>query len=68
MRNHIKNWHIDENADTEFNHEVILFTIVTKKVKLIENSLNASYNLQKADWKDFDEHLQKTKDKMIVKM
>ncbi len=68
MRNHIKNWHIDENVNTEFNHEVILFTIVMKKVKLIENSLNASYNLQKADWKDFDEHLQKTKDKMIVKM
>ncbi len=68
MHNHIKNWHIDENANTEFNHEVILFTIVIKKVKLIENLLNASYNLQKVDWKDFDEHLQKTKDKMIVKM
>ncbi len=57
MCNHIKNWYIDENANTEFNHEVILFTIVTKKMKLIENSLNASYNLQKVDWKDFDEHL-----------
>ena len=68
MRNHIKNWHIDENVNTEFNHKVILFTIVIKKVKLIENSLNASYNLQKVDWKDFDEHLQKIKDKMIVKM
>ncbi len=68
MRNHIKNWHINENADTEFDHEVILFTIVMKKMKLIENSLNASYNLQKVNWKDFDEHLQKTKDKMIVKM
>jgi len=67
-RNHIKNWHIDENANTKFNHEVILFTIVMKKMKLIENSLNASYNLQKVNWKDFDEHLQKTKDKMIVKM
>ncbi len=39
-----------------------------KKVKLVENSLNASYNLQKVDWKDFEKHLQKTKDKMIVKM
>ncbi len=39
-----------------------------KKMKLIENSLNASYNLQKVDWKNFDEHLQNTKDKMIVKM
>ncbi len=39
-----------------------------KKVKLIENSLNTSYNLQKVNWKDFDEHLQKMKEKMIVKM
>ncbi len=68
MHNHIKNWHINKNADTEFDHEVILFTIVIKKMKLIENSLNASYNLQKVNWKDFDKHLQKTKDKMIVKM
>ncbi len=68
MRNHIKNWHIDENTDTEFDHEVILFTIVMKKVKLIKNSLNALHNLQKVDWKDFNEHLQKTKDKMMIKM
>ncbi len=68
MRNYIKNWHINENVNTEFNHKVILFTIVIKKVKLIENSLNASYNLQKVDWKDFEKHLQKTKDKMMIKM
>jgi len=57
MRNHIKNWHIDENADTGSDHEVILFTIVTEKVKLVENPLNAPYNLQKADWKGFEKHL-----------
>ncbi len=39
-----------------------------KKVKLIENSLNALYNLQKVNWKNFDKYLQKTKDKMIIKM
>ncbi len=39
-----------------------------KKIKLINNLLNASYNLQKVNWKDFDKHLQKTKDKMIIKM
>ncbi len=68
MCNHIKNWYINENANTEFNHEVILFTIIMKKIKLIENSLNVSYNLQKVNWKDFDEHLQKMKDKIIIKM
>jgi hypothetical protein len=68
MHNYIKNWHIDENADIEFNYEVILFTIVTEKIDLIENSLNASYNLQKVDWKNFDMHLQNAKDEMIVKM
>ena len=41
--------HINENADTEFNHEVILFKIVMKKMKLIENLLNSSYNLQKVN-------------------
>ncbi len=59
---------INKNVNTEFNHKVILFTIVTKKKKWVENSLNASYNLQKVNWKDFNEHLQKSKDKMIVKM
>jgi len=68
VQNYVKNWHIDENADTGSDHEVILFTIVTEKVNLVGNPLNAPYNLQKADWKGFDEHLQKTKDKMVVKM
>ncbi len=68
MQNYIKNWHVNEDADTKFNHEVILFTIVTEKMKLVENSLNTSYNLQKVDWKRFDMHLQKTKNEMIIKM
>jgi hypothetical protein len=68
MHNYIKNWHINENADTEFDQEVILFTIVTEKIDLIENSLNASYNLQKVDRKNFDIHLQNAKDEMIIKM
>ncbi len=68
VQNYIKNWHVNEDANTEFNHEVILFMIVTKKMKLIENSLNASYNLQKVDWKRFDMYLQKTKNEMIIKM
>jgi len=68
VQNYIKNWYVNEDADTEFDHEVILFTIVTEKVKLVENLLNASYNLQKVDWKRFDMHLQKTKNEMIIKM
>ena len=68
VQNYIKNWHVNEDANTEFDHEVILFTIVIKKVKLVENSLNASYNLQKVDWKKFNMHLQKTKNEMIIKI
>ncbi len=68
VQNYIKNWHVNEDANTEFNHEVILFMIVTEKMKLIENSLNASYNLQKVDWKKFNMHLQKMKNEMIIKM
>ncbi len=68
MQNYIKNWHLNEDADTEFDHEVILFMIVTEKMKLIENLLNASYNLQKVNWKKFNMHLQKMKNEMIIKM
>ncbi len=68
VQNYIKNWHVNEDANTEFDHEVILFMIVTEKMKLIENSLNASYNLQKVNWKKFDMHLQKMKNEMIIKM
>jgi len=68
MCNHIKNWYINENVNIEFDYKVILFIIVTEKINLIENSLNASYNLQKNNWKDFNKHLQKTKDKMFITM
>ncbi len=68
VQNYIKNWHVNEDANTEFDHEVILFMIVTEKMKLVENSLNASYNLQKVNWKKFNMHLQKTKNEMIIKM
>ncbi len=36
MRNHIKNWHINENTDTEFDHEVILFTIIMSRNHLLK--------------------------------
>ncbi len=68
VQNYIKNWHVNEDANTKFDHEVILFMIVTEKMKLIENSLNASYNLQKVNWKKFNMHLQKMKNEMIIKM
>jgi len=68
VQNYIKNWHVNEDANTEFNHEVILFMIVTEKMKLIKNSLNASYNLQKINWKKFNMHLQKKKNEIIIKM
>ncbi len=68
VQNYIKNWHVNEDTNTKFNHEVILFMIVTEKMKLVKNSLNASYNLQKVNWKKFNMHLQKTKNEMIIKM
>ena len=68
VQNYIKNWYVNEDANTEFNHEVILFMIVTEKMKLIKNSLNTSYNLQKVNWKRFNMHLQKTKNEIIIKI
>lgn len=37
MHNHIKDWHIGEDADTGSDHEVILFSIVTEKVTLVDD-------------------------------
>ena len=50
-------WQIDENVNTGFDHEVILFLIQSER-NLVENSLGKMpYNLEKADWKEFHKKL-----------
>src|SRR6266536_464423 len=50
-------WQIDENVNTRSDHEVILFSIQSEG-NLVENLLEKMpYNLEKADWKEFDREL-----------
>jgi len=50
-------WQIDENVNTGSDHEVILFSIQSEG-NLVENPLGKMpYNLEKADWKEFDREL-----------
>src|SRR6266487_1058313 len=45
-------WQIDENVNTESDHEVILFSIQSEG-NLVENPLGRMpYNLEKEEWKD----------------
>ena len=57
VQKYVKDWQIDGNATTGSDHEVILFSIQTEIVNLVENPLNASYNLHKADWESFHKYL-----------
>src|SRR6266536_6343918 len=50
-------WQIDENVNTGSDYEVILFSIQSEG-NLVENPLGKMpYNLEKADWKEFDREL-----------
>ena len=43
---------------TDSDHEVIAFTIISKHAQKVDSSLNATYNVQKADWENFKKNLQ----------
>jgi len=50
-------WQIDENVNTKSDHEVILF-LIQSEGNLVENPLEKiPYNLEIADWKEFDRKL-----------
>ena len=53
----IVNWHIDYDAATGSDHEVIRFDLLTSQVELVDNPMNAPYNLAKANWEEFDKYL-----------
>ena len=43
---------------TRLDYEVIAFNLLLKNASKVDSSLNASYNVQKADWNNFIENLQ----------
>lgn len=49
-------WSINEDACTGSDHEVIDFSI-NVNVETVNNSINALFNVRKANWVDFDRFL-----------
>ena len=43
---------------TKSDHEVIAFNLLSKNAQKVDSLLNASYNVQKADWNNFIKNLQ----------
>ena len=58
MAENIVDWAINDEIVTGSDHEVIAFTLLSKNAQKVDSPLNASYNVQKADWKNFIENLQ----------
>ena len=54
----IVDWSINDEIVTDSDHEVIAFTIISKHAQKVDSSLNATYNVQKADWENFKKNLQ----------
>ena len=54
----IVNWTRNDEIVTKLDHEVIAFNFVSKKTQKVDNSLNTTYNVQKADWNNIIKNLQ----------
>ena len=54
----IIDWTINDEIVTRSDHEVIEFSLLSKNTQKVDSSLNATYNVQKADWKNFVQNLQ----------
>ena len=58
MAENIVDWAINDEIMKRSDHEVILFDLLSKNEQKVDSPLNASYNVQKADWKTFIKNLQ----------
>ena len=58
MAENIVDWAINDEIMTKLDHEVIAFYLLSKNAQKVDNSLNALYNVQTADWKNFIKNLQ----------
>ena len=57
MAENIVDWTINDEIMTGSDHEVIAFNLLSKNAQKVDSPLNASYNVQKADWKNFIKNL-----------
>ncbi len=52
----IVNWSINNDAETDSDHEVIEFAINVEHIKSVNNSMTESFNTQKANWNKFSQY------------
>ena len=52
----IINWSINEDAETDSDHEVIVFSINVENIETVNNSMTDAYNTQKTNWKKFESY------------
>ena len=53
---------------TKSDYEVIAFSLLSKNTQKVNSLLNAIYNVQKADWKNFVQNLQSNYASAKIKM
>ena len=56
-KNLVLNWHVNDQATTESDHELIQFAIATDNIQWVETAFSMSYNMQKANWDAFSQEL-----------
>ena len=58
IENKLINWVVDEKESIGFDHQIIRFDLITSFKNLVSNSTTSSkYNLNKANWKEFNKFI-----------
>jgi hypothetical protein len=52
----ITNWSINDDAETDSNHEIIEFSINIENIETMNNLMTRKFNTQKANWNKFSQY------------
>ncbi len=53
----VTSWSINDDAETNSNHEIIEFSINVEDIETVNNSMTKKFNTQKTNWIKFDDYL-----------
>ncbi|KAI9694317.1 MAG: hypothetical protein M1812_008518, partial [Candelaria pacifica] len=56
---------VNEKEDTESDHEIIQFSLLTGDTEFVESSFSSPFNVNKADWKLFEEDLKREEEEVF---
>ncbi|SLM41335.1 Ribonuclease H-like domain [Lasallia pustulata] len=62
----IIDWQINENKYSGSDHEVVQFSITTEDIELVDSPFNAPFNIQKANWAEFNQQLVQESQSMLT--